>query len=132
MGSSLQSKTWSVTAFTLIKFSIPVRSLGGLVKGSHDVVVSVNEKLNVLLHGDLGTSVLGEEDGVANLNVDGAELSVVEDLARSGGNNDTVARSVSLTAGEDNSGLGLGFGDGFLDHNTVEKRLEGLEGEHKI
>jgi hypothetical protein len=100
------------------------------VEGAHDVVVSVDEELGVALHGDLGTAVLGEEHGLANLDVGGAELSVIEDLAGSNGNNHAVVELIGLARGEDDASLGLGLGGGLLDHDTVEEGLEGLEREH--
>jgi hypothetical protein len=102
------------------------------VEGAHDVLVSVEEELGVAFHGDLSTAVLGEEHGVADLHVGGAELSVVEDLAGSDGDDNAVVELVGLAAGEDDAGLGLGLGGGLLDHNTVEEGLKGLESEHRF
>jgi hypothetical protein len=108
-----------------------LRSLGGIVEGAHDIIISVDEEFLFTFEDNFAASVLGKEDGVSNLNVNGTNASVLHNLARTDGNDLTEVKDFTLVSGsEDDSTLGLGDGFSLLDNYTVEEGLEGLEGEH--
>ena len=106
-------------------------SLGGLAEGSHEVIVSVEEVIDVVAEGDLGTAVLGEEHGVALLDGDGAELAVVEGAAGADSDDDAEVELLTLAAfGEEDTALGLGKGLGLLDEDAVHQGSKLLECDH--
>lgn len=107
------------------------KSLGGVVEGAHDVVVAVDVDLVVAVEGDLAATVLGEEDDVADLDGHLTEDSVLHNAAGTDSDDGALVELLTLVGvGQDDTGLGLGLSDDFLDHNTVGKGLEGLEREH--
>jgi hypothetical protein len=98
-----------------------------VVEGSHDVVITVDEDLTLTSEHDLGTSVLGEEDGIAFLDEGSAERSVLEGLAGSNRDNGSEVKLLFGSGGEDDSTLGLGDDIGLLDNDSVEEGTESSE-----
>ena len=106
-------------------------SLGRVVKGAHNVFISVDEELLLALKDDLAASVLWQKYSVANFNVHGTDRTILENFAGSNCDYFTVSEMfVFLAGGKDDSALSLGEGLGLLDDYTIEEGFEGLECEH--
>ena len=109
------------------------RSLGGIVEGAEDVIVSVDEKFLLVSEGDFAAAVLGEEHSVANLHEGCTDRAVLERLAGSSSNDSAeVELLVALAGGEDNAGLGFGLSHSLLDDDTVEEGAKSSEREHDL
>ncbi len=107
-------------------------SLGGIVKGAHEVIVSVEEVLLVVTEGDLAAAVLGEEHGLALLDGAGAELAVVEGAAGADSDHNAEVQLVLLTLGQEDATLGLGKGLGLLNEDAVHQGTQLLECDHLL
>lgn len=110
-------------------------SLGGVdgfVEDAHDGVVSVHEHVNLVgTEGHLGATVLGEEHGLADLNIAGADSTVLNHSTGANGHDGTPVELFASFGGvEDDTGLGLGLLHGLSDEHAVEERGNSLEGKH--
>ena len=105
-------------------------SLGWVMKGAHDIIVSVDEQIFIIGESDFAATILGEEHGVANLDESFADAAIFHGLSRSTCDNSSKVKSFFFTTGEDDTTLGFGEGFGLLDNDTVEERSESFEREH--
>jgi len=107
-----------------------VCSLGGLGECSHDVVVSVQEVILVVTHGDLGAAVLGEEDGVTLLDGAWADGAVIKSATGAGCDDLAKVELVLVALGEEDAALGLGWCLSLLNEYAVHKWSKFLECNH--
>ena len=103
------------------------------MEGAHDVLVAVDVQLVVVGQGDLRTTVLGQEHSVADLHRDGLDGAVLSPAAGTDSHDGALVELLAFASGgEDDAGLGLGFGDDLLDDDAVGQGLERLEREHSL
>ena len=107
-----------------------MRSLGGIVKCTHEVIVSVEEVLLVVAKGYLAAAVLGKENGLALLDGAGAKLAVVEGAAGADSDHNAEVQLLLLAFGQEDATLGLGEGLGLLDEDAVHQGTQLLECDH--
>src|SRR4029078_700426 len=89
-----------------------------LLDDRHDVVFAHHEQiLAVDLH--FGTGVLAEQDLVALLDVERADLAVLEDLALTDGDHFAADRLLGGRVRDHDSARGFAFLFGTPDHDTV-------------
>src|SRR5690242_10521204 len=88
-----------------------------------DVLLADDEKL-VLVDLELGPRVLRVEDLVADLDVDGFALAVVEDAARADGQDLALLRLLLGGVREDDAALGHLLTRRGLDHDPVAQRAK--------
>src|SRR6266446_3634237 len=94
---------WS-TSYSDLKVKVESRKL--LFDDAEDVFLAHHQVL-LAFHLDLGAGVLREEDAVAGLDVERADLAVLEDLAVADGEHLTLDRLLLRRVGDDDSALGL-------------------------
>ncbi len=77
-------------------FYLRSKSLGWVVESSHNVIVAVDVELDIALESDFAATVLGKEDNIADLDVDGADLTVVEDATWTNSNDCALVKLFTL------------------------------------
>lgn len=107
-----------------------MRSLGGVVKCAHKVVITVQVVLLVVTESHLAAAVLGEEHSLALLHGAWAELAIVQRFAWADGDDNTEVELFLLALGEEDATLGLGEGLGLLDKDAVHEGTQLLECDH--
>ena len=105
-------------------------SLAGVVKGAHEVVVTVEEVILVVTEGHLVAAVLGEEHSITLFHGDGAELPIVQSFPGANSDDNTEVELFLLVLREEDATLGLGQGLGLLDEDAVHQGTQLLECDH--
>ena len=101
------------------------------MESADDVVVTVDVELVFTFEDNLAATVLREQHNIANLDRDFTDFTVLLNAAGTDSEDGAMVELVALVGGgEDDTGLGLGLSDDFLDDDAVGKGLEGLEREH--
>lgn len=105
-------------------------SLGWVVEGADDVVVSVDVELLLVSEGNLGATVFWKEDDIADLDANLTDSAVFELLAGSNCNYGALVKLFALAGGQDDSCLCFSHSFGLLDHDSVKHWLEGFVSKH--
>ena len=101
------------------------------MEGADDVVVTVDVELVFAFEDNLAATVLREQHNIANLDRDFTDFTVLLNAAGTDSEYGAMVELVALVGGgEDDTRLGLGLSDDFLDDDAVSEGLEGLEREH--
>src|SRR6267378_7065414 len=111
---------WS-TSYSDLKSKVESRKL--LFDDAEDVFLAHHQDL-LAFHLDLGAGVLREEDAVADLDVERADLAVLEDLAVADGEHLTLDRLLLRRVGDDDSALGLLLLGHTLDDDAILQRSD--------
>src|SRR5262249_20958311 len=95
---------------------------GGLLLDDAEHVLFTEDEVVLALDLHLGPGVLAEEDGVTGLDVERADLAVLEDLAVSDGDDLALERLLLVGVGDDDAPLGLVLLGDALDDQAVLQR----------
>src|SRR5215813_8923160 len=117
-----RARTSNTMSFAICLFSsLFVRESGSLLDDAEHVLLAEDEVVLALdLH--LGACVLAEEDGVPGLDVERADLAVLEDLAVADGDDLALERLLLGGVGDDDPPLGLVLLGDALDDQPVLQR----------
>src|SRR5438270_2715853 len=94
-----------------------------LLADCQDVALTHDEQL-LILQLELGPGVLGEEDGVADLDLHGDLLALVADAAGADGEDRAALRPFGAGVGQDDAAPGGLLARGGPDHHAVAQRAE--------
>lgn len=100
------------------------------MKGSHEVVVTVEEVILVVTEGHLVATVLGEEHSLTLFHGAGTELTIVQRFPGANSDDNTEVELFLLVLREEDATLGLGKGLGLLDEDAVHQGTQLLECDH--